>query len=65
MKRVKQLSLVALLSFFVLIAPHVNAQKPANAQKGYGIENQIPDLTDKQKEEIISLRKQTSLLYGL
>jgi Spy/CpxP family protein refolding chaperone len=56
MKSVKQLSLVLLLSIFVFAAPLANAQKPANASKSQGIENRIPDLTDKQKDEISTLR---------
>ncbi len=62
MKNVKQLSLITLLSIFVLVAPLANAQKlangqgSANAQRGQGLENRIPDMTEKQKSDITSLR---------
>jgi len=59
MKKVKQVTLVALLSIFVFSASIANAQKGynnQNQQQKRGIENTIPDLTDKQKEEIKTLR---------
>jgi len=60
MKKVKQLSLVALLSIFVFSASIANAQKHNGSGTkqihNHGIGNGIPDITDKQKEEIKTLR---------
>lgn len=64
MKKVKQLSLVALLSIFVFSASIANAQNRDGSgngtrqmnNQGQGIENRIPDLTDQQKQEIKVLR---------
>ncbi len=60
MKKVKQLSLVMLLSIFVFSASIVNAQNRDGSgtkqMNGQGIENRIPDLTDTQKAEIKTIR---------
>lgn len=60
MKKVKQLSLVMLLSIFVFSASIANAQNRNGSgtkqMNGQGIENRIPDLTDTQKEKIKTLR---------
>lgn len=58
MKKVKQLSLIMILSIFVLAMPQANAQKgeAAGIGKANGMENKIPDLTEKQKSEIKTLR---------
>lgn len=58
MKKVKQISLVMLLSIFVFAASTVKAQAPKAEQvnRGDGIENFITDLTDQQKTEVEKLR---------
>ena len=56
MKTLKKLPLVILLSVFVLSAPLANAQKQGNGTNPNRIENVITDLSDKQKEDINSLR---------
>ncbi len=58
MKRVKNVSLIMLLSIFVFSASVASAQKCSGHEKQHhqGIENLIPDLSDKQKEDIKALR---------
>ncbi len=58
MRKVKNVSLIMFLSIFLFSASVASAQKCNGHEKQtkQGIENKIPDLTDKQKEEIKALR---------
>jgi len=59
MKKVNQISMLILMSVFVFAFSNANAQKSdcaSSKSKTGSLENIIPDLTDKQKEEIKTLR---------
>jgi len=56
MKTIKNLSLLVLLSVFVLVSPKAKAQKSEAKPAANGIERIITDLSDKQKDDINTLR---------